>query len=342
MREGAGGGDRREVRFRRRRGVSIARRKILKATQVLRYLYLVAIVSSVMSALGIGLYLFIARSNVVLVEAFVWLVEAISFAGLAVAFKIAASRTLYYRARFEILRLESLASLHLALVGLAVTLFIAYKAVVGGGKDGPTPIILSLYPLGSAVISYFLSRMLHEKLRKLEVQIVTIRVVEEKLKFDVILEAAGGLAIIASNMIQQPIIETGIVVIVALYVLYGLGGLAYHNLMYIIGPGPSSERERVSRQIRVVLEREGYKARMIRVESYGTFSEAEVWIEYPSNASLGRAYHESASIARKLVRGVPELLRALIIMVPVRSRMVTRYRRVEAGGGEGGGEEPSA
>ncbi len=313
-------------RWRRRKTLGTVHRKILRATRVLTYIYLVAGVSSLMSLIGILLYLFVSPSKVVLVEAFVWLVEAISFAGLAVAFKIAASRTMYYRARFEILRMEALASFHLALIGLAITLFIAYKAVTGG-KGEPTPVLLSLYPLGSAVMSYLLSRMLHEKLHKLELQIVSIRVVEEKLKFDVLLEAAGGFAIILSNMVHQPLIETGIVVLVALYVVYGLGSLALHNLMYLVGPGPRSERERVSRQIRIVLERENYRAKRIRVESYGTFSEAEVWLEYPSDVDLGTAYAEGSRIARLLVRSVPELLRALVILVPVKSRVVTRYRR---------------
>ncbi len=322
------GDGRDDRRWKRRKPVGIIHRKILKATKVLTYIYLVAGVSSLMSIIGILLYLFVSPSNVVLVEAFVWFVEAISFAGLAVAFKIAASRTMYYKARFEILRMEALASFHLALLGLAITLFIAYKAV-SGGKGEPTPILLSLYPLGSAAMSFMLSKMLHEKLHKLELQIVSIRVVEEKLKFDVALEAAGGLAIIASNLIKQPLIETGIVILVALYVVYGLGSLALHNLMYLVGPGPKSERERVSRQIRIVLERENYKAKKIRVESYGTFSEAEVWLEYPSHVDLGTAYTESSRIARLLVKRVPELLRALVILVPVKSRVVTRYKRIE-------------
>ncbi len=327
--EGTNGGQQYSRRWRRRERSGYAVRKILKATQVLRAVLAAAGVSAVMAVIGIILYLAVFPSDVVLVEAFVWLIEAISFSSLAVAFYIAASRTIKQRERFEILRIEALAALHVALAGLLVTGFIVAKAIFLPPK-GLTPIELSLYPLASAAISFAMERALHSRLHKLEIKLVSLRFVAEKLKLDVALEAAGGLSIIASNITGYRLFEVAIVVAVGVYVIYGLGSIAIHNLLYLIGPGPRSERERVRRSILLVVEDLGYKAKSVRVESYGTFAEAEVWVEYPHHATLMEAYRDARKLARALVNRVPELLRSVVVMVPVKVKTVKRYRRKAA------------
>lgn len=315
-----------------RRRKSGAVRKILAATNVLRYVYVSSLVSWVMAAIGIALYLLVFRSSIILVESFVWLVEAISFLGLALSFKIAASRTIFYRARYEVLRIEALSTLVLAVVGVGVTLGIAWKAVSGfraGGVE-PTPILLSIYPLASAAISYILESFLQRKLRSVEYKLQSVRAIIEKLKYDVVLEAAGGAAIIVANIASSTLFEASIVVVVAAYVVYGLGSLAVNSVLYIVGPGPSWERERIRALIREGLARRGHRYRQIRVESYGTFAEAEVWVEYVHDATLLKAHREARSIARELVNLVPELLRVVVIMVPVKSVEVKRYKRITA------------
>lgn len=313
-------------RWRRKESRGYAVRKILKAASALKAVLVAATISGVMAALGIALYLMVFPSDVVLVEAFVWLIEAISFSSLAVAFYIAASRTIRQRERFEILRVEALTVLHVAVAGLAVTGFVVAKSLFTQGKE-VTPLPLSLYPLLSALISYVMEKVLHSQLHRLEVRLVSVRFVAEKLKLDVALEAAGGLAIIASNLTGSRLFEIALVVSVGLYVIYSLGSIAIHNLLYLVGPGPRSERERVRRSIVTVVEGLGYKVKGVRVESYGTFAEAEVWVEYPRTATLIEAYREARSIARELVHNVPELLRSVVVMVPSRVRTVKRYKR---------------
>ncbi len=316
-----------EQRWRRKSG-GHAVRKILVATRLLREIYVASLVSAIMAAAGGAIYILVFPSSVVLVEALVWLIEAISFTSLAVAFKIAASRTVYYRARFEILRIEALAALHVALIGLFLTAFIVLKSILRPQGEA-TPMILSSYPLLSAVFSFLLEKRLHSRLRSLEIRLASLRLVAEKLRLDVILEAAGGLSIILANMTGIVAFEAAIVAAVGAYVMYGLGSIAVHNILYLVGPGPQAERDRVRRSISTVLGSLGYKPRTVRVESYGTFAEAEVWVEYPHDASLRSAYETSRLIARRLVAEVPELLRAIVIMVPVRLRRIKRYRREE-------------
>ncbi|MCE4604005.1 MAG: cation transporter [Aeropyrum sp.] len=319
--------------YRRPQSPSVSARKILRAVGLLKYIYISAAVSAVMSVVGIAAYLLVYPSSVVLVEAFVWFVEAITFFGLAVAFKIAASRTVYYKARFEILRAESLVVLHSALIGVAIVVGVMLKSVFGKGGE-PTPMILALYPGISGVISYILEKYMFAKLKRIEVKLASLRFVAEKLKLDVLLEEAGAVAIILSNMTGQTLFETVLVVVVGLYLVYALGGIAVRNLLYLVGPGPQDERLRVRRQVEMVLSEMGYTPRSIRIESYGTFSEAEVWVEYSGRATLEKSFKTSVSIARALVARIPELLRAVVIMVPVRKTVIRRYYRAEEKGEE--------
>lgn len=340
MPEGTSGGNSDFRRWARRHSAGASARKILRAVGVIKYIYASAIVSAVMAVVGILVYLFVFPSSVVLVEAFVWFVEAITFFGLAVAFKIAASRTVYYRARFEILRIESLVVLHSALIGVAIIVFIMYKSVSAAGSGyKPTPMILALYPGISGLVSYIVEKYLFGKLKRIEVKLVSLRFVAEKLKLDVFLEEAGAVAIVLANLTGQTLFETFIVLVVGSYLVYALGGIAVRNLYYLVGPGPHEERLRVRRQIEIVLSELGYSPRTIRVESYGTFSEAEVWVEYPGRATLEKSFKTSTSIAKTLVSRVPELLRAVVIMVPVKRTLIKRYSRVSPG--EGLGEQES-
>jgi divalent metal cation (Fe/Co/Zn/Cd) transporter len=293
----------------------LAVRKIMKSRKALRDLYITSILSVALAVLGFLIYVIIFPSDVILVEAFVWLIEGFSFFGLAIAFHIASSRATMYRSRFEVLRIEALSTLFLSLIAVVVLLLVVRKSV--RGEKSTTPIILSLYPLASALVSYLLERFLHRSMHYYEVRLASIRTVASKLSLDVVFEVAGGLSIIASNLLHNPVIETAIVVLVGAYTLYVLSGIFYESLAYLVGLGPRSEINRIREQIERLLEKsDRFKLRSLKVEMYGTFGEAEVWVEAPPHLSLAEASRESVGIARRLVSSIPELLRALVIMVP--------------------------
>jgi len=305
-------------------------RKILKATEAVSAVTRVSIASFILALIGITLYKFYYPSGIILFEAFVWLIEALSFFGVAVALKIAGSRTIAYRLRYEFLRLEAISSVILSIIGLAVTATIIEKALIGKTGES-TPAILAMYPLGSAVASYILEKYLHKTLHGLEFKIVSINVIISKLKYDVIVEAGGGTAILASSLVGLPLIERVIIVAIGLYVTYGLAGIIYSNMQYIIGPGPEGHRREIKNKILSLAKTRGYNIRKVRVELYGTFAEAEVWIEMNADITLKDAHSKAIILARDLVHKIPELLRVLVITVPSRRVRRKRYIRMARG-----------
>ena len=294
----------------------IAVRKVLRARRALRTLYTVVAVSTAMSAIGIIIYLAIYPSSIVLMEAFVWLIEALSFLGLMIAFRIASSKALAYRARYEFLRLEALASLGIALTGIVLTEIVVYRSVWSGGKH-VTPMVLALYPLSSSLVSFILERRTSSTLRRIGARLVAVSTVAKKLALDVAMEAAGGVSIIASNILGTGIIEVAAVVATSVYVVYGLIGIAYESVLYLLGVGPSSVISHTRRSVeRIVRRAVGRRPTRLRVETFGTFSEVEVWVEAPPYISLETAYRRSMMIAREIVKQVPEVIRAIVILTP--------------------------
>lgn len=309
----------------------LAVRKILTATGVLRSAYIVATVSLVLSLVGLLLYLH-EPSDVILMESFVWLIEAMSFGGLALAFKVAASRTVVYRARYEILRLESLAVLIAAIIAVFVSLLVALRNLTSSHAE-PTPGVLALYPLLSGVTSYLLERFSIRSLRRVGLDIVAVRMIAEKLKLDIVFEIGGGIAIVMSNLLGTVLPERLAAIAMGAYVVYGLLGIAREAAMHLIGVVSRNAYHSMAMKVEDTLRRASryQRIRRLRVESYGTFREVEVWIEAPPGMTLGAAYRESMRIARQLVHEIPELLRALVVLVPERqpqrSQREKRYAR---------------
>ncbi|ABM80448.1 putative Co/Zn/Cd cation transporter [Hyperthermus butylicus DSM 5456] len=295
----------------------LAVRKILRARRAIRGVLVVATISLILSLLGLVMYVFYVPSEVILMEAFVWLIEALSFGSLALAFKIAASKTVTYRARYELLRLEALAALITSVVAMFVTSTIMYKAVTAEHRE-PSPIIVSVYPLGSGIMSFILEHRLSRILRGMRIKLVSVRMIAEKLKLDVVFELGGGVAIIAANLLNSALYETVAALVMSVYVLMGLYGIAREAAMHLLGLVPKSVHRDMEAKVRALLHKvtRYRRIRRLKLESYGTFSEVELWLEAPSSISLGEAYYESIRIARELIHNIPELLRALVVLVP--------------------------
>jgi len=288
-----------------------------------RSIYGVAGVSIGLALVGYLLYYLVYPSSVVMFEALVWSIEAIAFSSVAYALHIASTRTVARRERYEVLRAESLASLAVAVIGILVSGFYMYKAVASREAE-PTPWWLGLYPLVSAVVSFYLERLLHSRARGLEVRLVAVRAITSKLRYDVLIEALGGLAIILGYLAREPFVETAAVLIVSPYVLYGLTSLALEHLKYLVGPGPFRERKRIGQAVRRIALSRGVRVVRTRVESYGTFAEAEIWVEMPGDITLSEAHERARSLARDLIHSIPDLLR--VVVVPVPSQVLPRRR----------------
>ncbi|AEM39051.1 cation diffusion facilitator family transporter [Pyrolobus fumarii 1A] len=294
----------------------LAVRKILVASGALRAAYTVALVSLLLSLVGLVLYLR-EPSDVILMEAFVWLIEAMSFGSLAVAFRVAASRTVAYRARYEILRLESLAVLVASIIAVMVTLAVAARNAVAPHPE-PTPAPLAAYPLASAAASYVLERFMLRSLRRVNLDIVAVRMIAEKLRLDMAFELGGGAAILLANTAATPLPEQIAALAMGAYVTHGLLGMAREAATHLIGIVPRRDHQSIAAKVKATLRKTTRytRIRKLRVESYGTFREVEVWLEAPPTMTLEEAYQEAQRIARRLIHEIPELLRALVLLVP--------------------------
>jgi len=254
----------------------------------------------------------------VLFEALVWLVEALSFMGIALSMKIAGSRMMLYRARYEFFRVEALASVVVGLVSVVMVFLVVFKSIVGVRE--PTPSVLALYPIGSGLVSYVLESYLKRRLRKVSFKLASIHVVMSKLRYDVLVEIGGGIAILAANFLGNVLAEKIPLLAIGAYVVHGLVAIIYDNALYLLGPGPYKHMVEVRRRIARAARRLGYSVRRVRVTLYGSFAEAEVWVELGGEQALKEAHRRALHLARRLIHEVPELLRVLVVTVPSRPR----------------------
>ena len=301
----------------------IAIKKIVRAVEAMKTIRLVTLASVILAAMGFYIYYFIDRSSIILLEAFVWLVEALSFMGLYIAFAVAASRAVNYRARYEILRLETLAALMMSIVSAAMVLLIFMENVMRLRieEEVYTRVYLALYPIISAVFSILFERYISVVFSKLEIKIASLGVLADKLRLDFVFELAGGLAIVGSNTLNEALIEPATSIAIAVYVLYGLTLIAYESVTYLIGVGPRSRAKVLERRIKRIAGRaSGLRILRVRVRLFGTFGEVEVWAAAPPETSLSKATRQAIFTAKTIVREVPEILRAIVIPVPEESR----------------------
>ncbi|MEB2835926.1 MAG: cobalt transporter [Desulfurococcales archaeon] len=307
-------------------------RKVLLAASLARAVEEIALASLGMAALGFALYALVYPSGIVLFEALVWSIEAMAFAGVSLAFRVASSRALFYRARYEVFRLEALAVVILSAVGLGVTLLVMARSLLGG-REASTPPLLGLYPLAGALVSYGLDSLLERRAGGHALRLVSLAAVSSKLRYDVVFEVAGGAGLLAAGLLREPLIEEATLLAVGAYVAYGLAAMAVEHMLYLIGPGPRHRRLELRAKIRRAARSMGLRVSKMRVEVYGTFAEAEVWIPLRPDATLAEANRAARELARRLVHSIPELLRVVVIPLPhqprgqPRPRGHQRYRR---------------
>ncbi|RLF03983.1 MAG: cobalt transporter [Thermoprotei archaeon] len=316
-------------------GRRLAVRKVLRLARELRFVNYVVLISLSLSAIGFALYLLYIPSTVVLMEGFVWLVEALTFFGLLITFRIAVSKAVFYGARYEIFRTESFAVIIVAIAAGAITLFNIVHAFEGMGEGHLTPITVSSYLLASAAISYVLSRKTKSILERRKILSLTVKTVEEKLSLDVVFEAGAGIAILASNIIFMPIIENIAAIIMGFYVIIGLILIAKDAFLNLIGIGVPKLINKTRREVFSIIRRTTFfKPRRVRITSLGSFAEAEIWLEARPDLTLNEAYRHSVTIAREVIRRVGRVIRAIVIIIPqlrkslVKQRTPIRYQKV--------------
>ncbi len=303
-------------------------RKIIRMNKALKTLNVAIIVSVVMTVIGLALYFMFFRTTLVFIESLLWLMDGLTYFTLLLAFRIAASRTIY-GARYELLRAESLGVLAISVTAFIVVVYLVCRtsiAVVYNSMEY-TPVEASIFFFTEAITSFYLSKYMSKVFNKNKLRPIIATSISRKLTLDLLAEAGGGMGIIISNILNNHLIELGIILTIAVYTLYELSRLIMSSALYLIGVGPRELMIKTKEKVmKIVEEAYGRKPRRLLIRMFGTFSEVEVWLEAPPNMSIGRAYRRATRIARRIIINVPEVLRALVIIVPERKITLTFNR----------------
>ncbi len=138
----------------------IAIRKIVRMRKTLTLLKRIIIAYFLSSMFGIALFLTLMPYDVILIDSFLWVLEALLFTGMLLTLYVVTSKTLY-GARYELLRGESLVSPFIALFATLITLYLivskanslSYLSVVH-----TSDIISTLYVFSGALVSLIIWR----------------------------------------------------------------------------------------------------------------------------------------------------------------------------------------
>ena len=301
-------------------------RKIIRINKALRTLNVAIFVSIAMTIVGLLLYMLLFNSVLVLIESLLWLIDGLAYITILVVLRIASSRTIY-GARYELLRAESLGVLAISSTAFIVIVYLVTQTIIEHIANTPiiTPILASTFFFAEAIASLGVRKYISSSLNKSKLKPIIMHVTSRKLLLDSIAEAGGGVGIITSNILQNHLVELAIIVTIAFYSLMELAKLISSSTLYLIGIGPRHiVTETRIKVIKLVKELHGKRPKRLFIRTFGTFSEVEVWLEVPMTMSIGEAYRKATWVAREIISNIPEVLRALVIMIPEEGKEIKK------------------
>ena len=98
----------------------MAVRKIVRMRRTALVLKKIMLADLIFAVVGLALYMTVLPYDVVVIDAFLWVLEALMSTGVVATLNVITSRTLY-GARYEVLRDESVASLLIALATMVMS-----------------------------------------------------------------------------------------------------------------------------------------------------------------------------------------------------------------------------
>lgn len=284
----------------------------MKLRKVLKVLNTVVVTSFIYAFIGLCIYYFVYRSDLILLESIIWLLEAIAFLGSLITLHITTSKTLY-GSRYEILRAENLLSFLIILLTIGIVLKLSTSAL--HSRNDLTPTKLSTYLIIGGILSYTLHLWLKKYYVNSKFKLLITGTAGEKLRIDAVIELGAGLSIVASNLLNQPIFESITMIAISAYILYECLVLGKETVMYLIGLGKVDKT--LINRIKFIAERtSNFKVRRLILKTLGSFIETEIWLEAPSSLTLEHTYKITVRTARKILISIPEVIRALVIVTP--------------------------
>ena len=282
-------------------------KKIVRFYRMANLFKILFISSLTYGLLGVLLYLIVVRSNLILIDSILWILDSITYLTLFIVLRVVTSKTLNGR-RYELLRVEDVSSIFIAVITISVVIYLIPSTLA---NTEITSSEFSLYLIGSGILSYIFSRYVLKYGRYGKVLVKSTAV---KTSLDALIEFVNSIALILSNILQLVIIENILVLMVSAYAIkcsVNVVKESVFNLLDINYP-----RHLKYRIINIVERNANVSVKKVLLRNLGSFVEVELWVRLPSNATLKTTQVLISSITKEILIKIPEVIKVLVVAIP--------------------------
>ncbi len=291
-------------------------RKIVRLSKVAKIFRVMSIAALIYGLLGLLLYAMIFPSSLIMIDSVLWIIDSAMYLALFMVLSIVSSKALD-GSRYELFRVEDILSLILALLSLLITAYLILNTVFA--ETEVTPNVMSLYLVGSGLLSYLFSIYL-SKINRGKIKNVIANTVAKRTLLDALIEIVSASSIVVSNMTGLTIIEELMFLALSAYAIRYSLLIAKEAVLNILNVNePRHIRHEV---IKLARKYDNLFVRRAVLRRLGSFVEVELWVILPNNLSLIAAHSMVLRLARDVVSSVPEVIRALVIALPDVKRVV--------------------
>ncbi|MEL9996901.1 MAG: cation transporter [Sulfolobales archaeon] len=290
-------------------------KKIVRFYRMANLFKILFISSLTYGLLGVLLYLIVVRSNLILIDSILWILDSITYLTLFIVLKVVTSKTLNGR-RYELLRVEDVSSIFIAVITISVVIYLIPSTLA---NTEITSSEFSLYLIGSGILSYIFSRYVLKYGRYGKVLVKSTAV---KTSLDALIEFVNSIALILSNILQLVIIENILVLMVSAYAIkcsVNVVKESVFNLLDINYP-----RHLKYRIINIVERHANVSVKKVLLRNLGSFVEVELWVRLPSNATLKTTQVLISSMTKEILIKIPEVIKVLVVAIPDKTRVSSK------------------
>jgi len=282
-------------------------KKIVRFYRMANLFKILFISSLTYGLLGMLLYLLVVKSNLILIDSILWILDSITYLTLFIVLRVVTSKTLNGR-RYELLRVEDISSIFIAVITISVVIYLIPSTLV---NTEITSSEFSLYLIGSGILSYVFSKyvLMYGKYGR-----VLIKSTAVKTSLDALIEFVNSIALILSNILQLVVIENLLVLAISIYAVKCSVNIikeSVFNLLDINYP-----RHLKYRIINIVERNTNVSVKKVLLRNLGSFVEVELWVKLPSNATLRTTQVLISSITREILIKIPEVIKVLVVAIP--------------------------
>lgn len=285
-------------------------RKIVRLGKVAKMFRAMSIVALIYGLFGLLLYITVFPSSLIMIDSVLWIIDSATYLALFMVLSVVSSKALN-SSKYELLRIEDVLSLILALLSLSITTYLILNTVFVEAEV--TPDIMSLYLVGSGLLSYLFSIYL-SRINKGKIRNVIANTVAKRTLLDTLIEFVSASSIVISNITGLMIIEELMFLALSAYAIRYSLHIAKEAILNILNVNePKHIRYKV---IKTTRRYDNLFVRRVVIRRLGSFAEVELWVELPNSLSLIATHSIVLKLARDVVSNVPEVIRALVIALP--------------------------